>query len=192
MIRPIPQVGHPVLRQKASDVESDEIRSSDMANLIEDLIDTMRAADGAGIAANQVGALARVCVIGVNHNPRYPYKPSIPLTVLINPRVKLLDKERFLNNEGCLSVPVRGDLSRYMTIEVEALDRHGQPFRQVYRGLSAGTVQHEMDHLDGVLIVDRIEDNTTMSTWDMFHAHQEKQYLQRIADVIEATEPRVD
>lgn len=192
MIRPILQVGHPVLRQKASDTEPGEIGSPDMVNLIEDLIDTMRAADGAGIAGNQVGALARVCVIGVNRNPRYPHKPAIPLTVLINPRVRLLDDERFLNNEGCLSVPVRGELQRYMNIEVEAFDRSGRPFRQVYRGLSAGTVQHEMDHLDGVLIVDRIEDNRTMATWDMFHAHQEKEYLKRIAPVIEATEPRVD
>lgn len=191
MIRPISQVGHPVLRQKATDVPPGKIKSPDMANLIEDLIDTMRAADGAGIAANQVGALARVCVIGVSHNPRYPYKPAIPLTVLINPRVKLLDDEMFLNNEGCLSVPVRGDLYRYMSIEVEAIDRHGEPFRQVYRGLSAGTVQHEMDHLDGVMIVDRIEDNATMSTWDMFHAHHEKKYLKRIGPVIEATEPKV-
>ncbi len=191
MIRPIPQVGHPVLRDQTVDVAVDRIGSADTQNLVDDLIDTMRAADGAGIAANQIGALARICVIGVSRNPRYPYKPPIPLTVLINPRISILNNDTFLNNEGCLSVPIRGDLHRYMNIRVSAYDREGAPFTQDYRGLSAGTVQHEMDHLDGVLIVDRIEDTSTISTWDMFHDHREKEYLERIAPVIAATEPRM-
>ena len=191
MIRPIPQVGHPVLRRKTVDIPADEIPGQDTQNLIQDMIDTMRAADGAGIAANQVGALARILVIGVSRNPRYPYKPPIPLTVMINPRVGVLDGVKFLNNEGCLSVPIRGDLERYMNIKVEAYDREGNHFTQIYRGLSAGTVQHEMDHLDGVLILDRITDNSTISTWDMFHEHREHEYLERIAEVIDATEPKV-
>ncbi|NND02358.1 MAG: peptide deformylase, partial [Acidimicrobiia bacterium] len=121
---------------------------------------------------------------------RYPYKPPIPLTVLVNPELRLLDEETWLNNEGCLSVPLRGDLRRYMNIEVKALDRNGEPFSQIYRGLTAGTVQHEIDHLKGRLIVDHMEDSKTMTTWDNFAQHGMNDYLERIAPVIARTEPR--
>jgi peptide deformylase len=157
--------------------------------LVDDMIETMRDASGAGIAANQVGVSKRVCVIGVDHNERYPYKPAIPLTVLVNPTIETLDDERWLNNEGCLSVPIRGDLFRSMSIRVTAQNRHGEPFEQVYRGLTAGTVQHEVDHLDGMLIVDRMDDRTTMTTWDNFQQHAMADYLDRIASIIDRTEP---
>ena len=130
-------------------VDPVSIDSDDIQALIADLIDTMTAAGGSGIAANQIGVSLAVCVIGVTKNARYPYKPPIPLTVMINPRVQLLDDEQWLNNEGCLSVPLRGDLPRYMNIDVSAFDRNGESFTETYRGLTAGTVQHEVDHLNG-------------------------------------------
>ncbi len=189
MIRDIPQIGDPVLRAANRTVSIDELASTDTQQLIDDMIETMRDAAGAGIAANQVGVNVRICVIGVDRNPRYPYKPPIPLTVLVNPVIEPLDAVSFRNNEGCLSVPVRGDLIRAMSIRVHALDREGQPFEQVYRGLSAGTVQHEVDHLDGRLIVDRFVDPTTIATWENFQAHQAESYLASIRPVIAATEP---
>jgi len=186
-IRPIPQIGDPILRAPTADVV--DFADQDVQKLIDDMIETMRDANGAGIAANQVGVSLNICVIGVESNERYPYKPPIPLTVLINPVVDVLDDERWLNNEGCLSVPIRGDLYRWMNIEVTAADRHGDRFTQIYRGLTAGTVQHEVDHLKGGLIVDRMDDRTSMSTWDNFQANGLKPYLDRITPIIDRTEP---
>ncbi|MCB1246307.1 MAG: peptide deformylase [Acidimicrobiia bacterium] len=186
-IRTIPQIGDPVLRTPTAPVLDHADPS--FQHLVDDMIDTMRNAQGAGIAANQVGVSLRVCVICVDANERYPYKPSIPLTVLVNPAIEVLDEERWLNNEGCLSVPIRGDLERWMNIRVTATDRHGAPFAEVYRGLSAGTVQHELDHLEGRLIVDRMDDRTSISTWDNFQRHGMAAYLDRIAPIIDRTEP---
>lgn len=190
-VRPIPQIGDPVLRRATAAVDPVSIDSDDIQALIADLIDTMTAAGGSGIAANQIGVSLAVCVIGVTKNARYPYKPPIPLTVMINPRVQLLDDEQWLNNEGCLSVPLRGDLPRHMNIEVSAFDRNGESFTETYRGLTAGTVQHEVDHLNGGLIVDRMEDSRTMTTWENFAEHGMDSYLERIAPVIARTEPKV-
>ena len=190
-VRRIRQIGDPVLRYPTARVDPDSITSAEIKAVVADLVDTMRAADGSGIAANQIGISLAICVIGVTENRRYPYKPPIPLTVLINPEIVVLDDEQWRNNEGCLSVPLRGDLWRHMSIEVAALTATGAPFSQIYRGLSAGTVQHEVDHLNGRLIVDRMEDSRSMTTWDNFAEHGMADYLDRIAPVIERTEPKV-
>ena len=192
MIRSIPQIGDPVLRVPNEELSAEHLAQPDVQQVIDDMIDTMRDAQGAGIAANQVGVNLRIAILEVGANARYPYKPRLPLTILVNPSIELLDDETFLNNEGCLSVPIRGDLPRYMNIRLRALDRNGEPFDQIYRGLSAGTVQHEVDHLNGHLIVDRIEDPTSISTWENFREHGYPQYLARIQPVIEATEPRME
>ena len=186
-VRAVPQIGDPVLRIPTTDIR--DFGAATFQTLVDDMIETMQHAGGAGIAANQVGVSLNVCVIGVDKNPRYPYKPPIPLTVLVNPTIERLDAEQWLNNEGCLSVPIRGDLYRDMNIRVTALDRHGNPFEQIYRGLSAGTVQHEVDHLHGGLIVDRMDDRSTMSTWDNFAEHGMAGYLERISPIIDRTEP---
>ncbi|MCZ7534092.1 MAG: peptide deformylase [Acidimicrobiia bacterium] len=186
-VRPIPQIGDPVLRVPTTEVT--DFDAPEFQALVNDMIDTMADAQGAGIAANQVGVSMNVCVIGVEHNERYPYKPPIPLTVLVNPVITVLDDERWLNNEGCLSVPIRGDLHRWMNISVVAQTRNGEPFEQIYRGLSAGTVQHEVDHLAGHLIVDRMTDPTSMTTWDNFQKHGLSDYLNRIAPIIPRTRP---
>lgn len=190
-VREIPQIGHPVLRRPTVALTQAQLAEAPTQDAIDDMIETMAAAKGSGIAANQIGVSLAICVIGVTRNERYPYKPPIPLTVLVNPVITPLDDERWLNNEGCLSVPVRGDLERLMNIEVSALDRTGEPFTMVCRGLTAGTVQHEVDHLNGMLIVDRMVDSRSMSTWDNFAEYGMDAYLERIAPAIERTEPKV-
>lgn len=182
-VRPIAPIGHPVLRTPTREVTPDELASPDVQRLIDDLIDTMRDANGAGIAANQVFETVRIATIEVTDNPRYPYKPAIPLTVIVNPTWRALDDETVTINEGCLSVPLRGDLQRSVTIEVTYLDRHGAPHRDVRKGLTAGTFQHEIDHLDGTLVVDRI-DPRTMATWEQFDVHQRPAFVERITEFV--------
>lgn len=169
-MREIVTIGDPVLRERAREVTPEELASPAVQALIDDMIATMRAAAGAGLAANQVGELLRIAVIEVaGRNPRYPYKPPIRLTVIVNPVIEPLDDERFEVNEGCLSVPgVRGPVERHVSVRVRHLDRHGVARETVRRGLTAGTFQHEVDHLDGVLFVDRVEDPALLTTWEQF------------------------
>jgi len=178
-IRKVAAIGHPVLRQRAREVSAEELRDPATQRLIDDLIDTMRDERGAGIAAPQVREPVRIAVVEVDRNPRYPYKPPIPLTVLVNPVLEPVGDETVEINEGCLSVPLRGDLRRHVTVRASWLDRHGQPHAEVKRGLTAGTFQHEVDHLDGVLVVDRI-DPRTLATWDQFDRHGKDAFVERI------------
>jgi len=106
MIRAILQIGNPALRQVADPVDVSQIQSDEIQALIDDLIETMRDANGAGLASTQIAVHKRICVIEVKKNPRYPYKPDIPLTVLINPKVTFLTEDRINVFEGCLSVPI--------------------------------------------------------------------------------------
>ena len=180
-VRPIVTVGHPVLRQCAREVEPDELASPHVQSFIDDLVDTMRAANGAGLAANQVAEPLRIAAIEVDHNPRYPYKPAIPLTIVVNPVIQPLDDELVVINEGCLSVPdLRGDVERHVNVRVRYLDRDGQRHDEVKRGLTAGTFQHELDHLDGVLFLDRVEDPTTFTTWEQFERFHRDAFVERI------------
>jgi peptide deformylase len=168
-LRKIATIGHPVLRQIARDVSREELASAPTQRLVDDLVDTMRDASGAGIAANQVHEAVRVCVIEVKDNPRYPYKPNWPLTILVNPVVEATTDETFTNFEGCLSVPnLRGQVPRYTSVRVRAWDRRGKDLDFEVKGLTAGTFQHELDHLDGKLFVDRVVDTRTLCTWGDF------------------------
>ena len=179
------QVGDPELRRKAKPVDPADIASEEIQSIIDDLVCTMRAANGAGLAATQIGVALQICVIEVNDNPRYPYKPQIPLTILVNPRWTNLTDELFLNNEGCLSVPgLRGDVERFTEIRVQALDRHATEMEFTVAGLSAGTYQHECDHLDGVVFIDRLTDRTSLSTWENFEHFRREEYLGRVADLV--------
>ena len=166
-VRPIALIGEPVLRADARLVQRGELDA--MQPLIDDLIETMRHANGAGLAATQIFESVQICAIEVKDNPRYPYKPNIPLTVLINPVLTQLGEETFENYEGCLSVPnLRGLVRRHVGVRVQAWDRHGDLIDREVWGLSAGTYQHEVDHLFGKLFVDRVEDTTTLCTWEVF------------------------
>ena len=178
------QLGHPGLRIVADPVDPSSIADDVTQHLIDDLIDTMRDANGAGLAATQIGIHRRVVVMEVGENPRYPYKPPIPLTVAINPVIEPLDDEQVVINEGCLSVPVRGDVVRHVNIRVRYLDRHGVEHDEIKRGLTAGTWQHECDHLDGTLIVDRA-DPRTLATWAEFDAHHREAFVEHITRFVE-------
>ncbi len=184
-VRPIVTVGHPILREPTSAVDPEEIASADVQQLIDDLIDTMRAANGAGLAANQIGDGRRVAVIEVGSNPRYPYKPPIPLTVAINPVIEPLDDELVDIIEGCLSVPLRGSVRRHVNVRVRYLDRDGVEHDEIKRGLTAGTWQHECDHLDGVLFVDRVTDPTTLTTWAEYETFHRDAFVERITAFVE-------
>jgi peptide deformylase len=166
-------VGDPVLRERAREVTAEELRSDEVQRLIDDMIETKRAAAGAGIAANQVGETLRIAVVEVEAgNPRYPYKPPVPLTVLVNPVLEPVGAATAEINEGCLSVPdLRGTVDRYEAVRVRYLDREGGEHDEVRRGLTAGTFQHEVDHLDGILFLDRVRDPATFSTWEQFDRH---------------------
>lgn len=184
-VRLVATVGHPILREWARPLEPDELADPTVQSLIDDLIETMRYYNGAGLAAPQVMAPVRVVVIEVSSNPRYPYKPDIPLTVLVNPEIEVRSDETFDNNEGCLSVPgLRGITRRFVDINVRALDRNGQPVEQRVRGLSAVTFQHEVDHLNGTLFLDRVEDPTTFMTWEQFERFERAGFADRAARLV--------
>jgi peptide deformylase len=185
--REIVEIGHPVLRERARELTPDELRSDEVQRLIDDMIETMRAAEGAGLAANQVGETARVAVVEVRPgNPRYPYKPPVPLTVIVNPVIEPLDDELEWINEGCLSVPnLRGEVPRHVNVRVRYLDRDGVEHDEIRRGLTAGTFQHELDHLDGVLFVDRVADPSTLSTWEQFERFHRDEFVERARRLVE-------
>ena len=186
-VLPIVTVGDPVLRERARELSVEELRSDEVQRLVDDMIETKRAAHGAGLAANQVGEPVRVAVVEVEPgNPRYPYKPPVDLTVIVNPVLEPLDDELFAVNEGCLSVPdLRGDVERFVNVRVRYLDRQGEPHEEVRRGLTAGTFQHEVDHLDGILFLDRVRDPTTFSTWEQFHRHRRAEFEARARELVE-------
>jgi peptide deformylase len=185
--RPIVEIGHPVLRERAREVTLDELGSDEVQALIDDMIETKRAANGAGIAANQVAETLRIAIVEVTAgNPRYPYKPPIPLTVLVNPVVQPLDDEVAPINEGCLSVPnLRGEVPRHLSLRVRYLDREGREHEEIRQGLTAGTFQHEVDHLDGTLFLDRVADPGTLTTWAQFERFHRHDFLARAARIVE-------
>jgi peptide deformylase len=124
----IAQIGHPVLRERAREVSREELLDPEMQQFIDDLVETMRDASGAGLAAIQVHRAVRIVAIEVKDNPRYPYKPNIPLTVVVNPVLTPLSEERFDNYEGCLSVPnLRGLVERYAEVKITGMERDGRP-----------------------------------------------------------------
>jgi peptide deformylase len=185
-VREIVTVGDPVLRQRARAVTAEELRSPEVQRLIDDMIETKRAAAGAGLAANQVGETVRVAVVEVEpDNPRYPYKPPVPLCVLVNPVLEPVGEATVEINEGCLSVPdLRGTVDRYEAVRVRYLDRDGAEHDEVRRGLTAGTFQHEVDHLDGILFLDRVRDPATFSTWEQFDRHHRAAFERRARAIV--------
>jgi peptide deformylase len=185
MIRTIVQLGNPALRQVADPVDVNQIQSDEIQNLIDDLIETMRHANGAGLASTQIAVPLRICIIEVNKNPRYSYKPDIPLTVLINPKVTFLTEERINVYEGCLSVPnMRGKVDRCPEILIEGFNREGQSVSFISKGISAGTFQHELDHLDGLVFTDRMKDASSLTTIDEFADHYEDDFKDQVISIV--------
>ena len=179
-IRKIATLGHPVLREVARKLTREELASPKVQSFIDDLVETMHDANGAGLAANQVYEPIRICAIEVRNNPRYPYKPNFPLTILVNPEVTPTTDDTFLNYEGCLSVPnLRGEVRRFTGVHVKAWDRHGHEVELDILGLTAGTFQHEVDHLDGKVFLDRVEDTRSLATWADFERHHMAAFVER-------------
>ncbi len=160
----VARLGHPILRKVAAPVSPEAILSPEVQRLIDDMIETMREYDGAGLAAPQVHVSKQITVYEVAENPRYPEADTIPLTVLINPRLTPLTEEMAEDWEGCLSVPdLRGRVPRYTRVRVEAYDRRGKKLQYVAEGFHARVVQHETDHLHGKVYLDRMRSLESLS-----------------------------
>lgn len=156
-IRTVLRMGHPLLRQVAEPVT--DFGTPDLRALVADMHDTMRALDGAGLAAPQIGVALRVVIFEVSRNPRYPDAEEVPYTVLVNPVLEPLGDEMEDGWEGCLSVPgMRGLVPRYRRLRYRGRDVDGRPIDREVEGFHARVVQHEVDHLDGVLYPMRIPD----------------------------------
>jgi len=160
-IRPILKMGEPLLLQTAIQVAPEAIASIEIQNTIQDLLDTMKDANGAGLAAPQIGISLQIVVFGFEKNVRYPNEDPIQETILINPIITPLSTEMENGWEGCLSVPgLRGSVPRYQQIRYQGLDTHGHIIDRTVSGFHARVVQHECDHLFGKLYPMRIEDMT--------------------------------
>ena len=160
----VARLGHPILRQVAEPIPPSEIRSPEVQRFIDDMVETMREYDGAGLAANQVHTLRQVAVIEVLANPRYADAPPVPLTVLINPVVTPLGDQTEDGWEGCLSVPdLRGMVPRHRGVRLECYDREAQKVSLIAKDFFARVIQHESDHLNGIVYLDRMRDLSTLS-----------------------------
>jgi peptide deformylase len=152
-------MGDPRLLEKSLPVQ--KFDSKELHELLQDMRDTMAHLNGAGLAAPQIGVLQRVVIFGVKSNPRYPVVEEIPDTVLVNPKITPVTQELEEGWEGCLSVPgMRGWVPRYRHLVYTGFDEKGAPFKREVEGFHARVVQHECDHLDGVLYPMRIRDFT--------------------------------
>jgi len=180
-VREVLRMGHPTLRVKASPVSKEEILSDEFKSLINDMFETMEAEEGIGIAAPQIGVSKQVAIVGVpKDNPRYPDAPEpeegdgedendFDVLVVINPTITVVDEEKMGFWEGCLSVPgLRGYVERPKKIKVEFTDLEGNSQTVEAKGFAATVFQHELDHLDGVLYVDRVEDIKKLSYIDEY------------------------
>ena len=153
--RQVLKIGNPRLLEVAEPVTS--FNTSQLDDIINDMFDTMAAHDGAGLAAPQIGINLRIVIFGLEENPRYPDAETVPTTVLINPQLMALDNTIEEDWEGCLSIPdIREDVTRPEAVTVRYQDLEGQVHEERVDGLLARVLQHEIDHLNGVLFIDRI------------------------------------
>ncbi len=167
----VARIGHPVIRAKARELKDAEIRSSAVQRLIDDMVTTMHEYDGVGLAAPQVHYALRLAVIEVPaHDERA--EDAVPLTVLVNPRVTTLGSETLSAYEGCLSIPgLRGVVPRWARVRLEARDREGQPYALEADNFFARVIQHEYDHLDGAVYIDRMQGMRSLSFLEEFDKH---------------------
>lgn len=158
-------MGHPVLAEVARPVEQ---FGPELQALLQDMKETMAARNGAGLAAPQIGVSQRVVIFGVEKNPRYPDAEEVPFTVLVNPRLEFLSRELEEGWEGCLSVPgLRGVVPRFTRLRYTGFDEAGRPIDRVAEGFHARVVQHECDHLDGILYPQRMTDMSRFGYTDV-------------------------
>jgi len=173
-VREIIRMGHPTLRQVARPLLQSELQEPWLHDLIEDMKDTLPAAGGIGLAAPQVNVPVRLAIIEISGGPtRYGDIEAMPLTVFVNPQIEVLDAATAGYWEGCLSVPgLRGYVERPQHVRVQALDLQGQSFALELKGFLATVFQHEFDHLDGKLYVDRLKDSRLLVFEDQLSANQ--------------------
>ncbi len=156
-VRSVLRMGDPRLLEPAKPVE--KFDTPDLHALVADMRDTMQALDGAGLAAPQIGVGLQVVIFGIDHNPRYPDAETVPQTVLINPALAAIGEELEEGWEGCLSVPgMRGLVPRYRDLRYRGFDQYGKVIERTVSGFHARVVQHECDHLAGILYPMRIRD----------------------------------
>ena len=178
-------IGEPILRKETLDVPINKIRTKEIQNIVKSLIYNMKEYKGAGLAANQIFEKYRICVLEVEKNDRYKHIPSIPLKVLINPRIIRADKNKiFSSYEGCLSVPnFRGRVNRSYDIDIEYYNEYGQFFRENIKGFAAIVYQHEIDHLDGVLFTDKVSNKKSLVTYDNYVKYFEDEYSEELINL---------
>ncbi len=169
----IARLGHPAIRAGGDIMTAGECANKDFQTFLDELVDTMREANGVGIAAPQVGVRRRAIVIEVDpENPRYPGFPKVPLTILINPQIVSHSSETEEDWEGCLSVPdLRGRVPRWRTVHIQGIDRQGQTVEFKAEGFFARVLQHEIDHLHGKVFLDQLPDLSTLT-----HLQEYQQY----------------
>lgn len=160
----VPRLGHPVLRMVARPVPVEAIDTPEVQRLIDDMVETMHEYAGVGIAAPQVHESRRIIVLESAANPRYPDKPAVPLAAYVNPELTVVGEETEEDWEGCLSVPdLRGRVPRATRVRVTALDRHGRRVEVEATGWHARILQHECDHIDGKVFLDRMRDLSSLT-----------------------------
>jgi peptide deformylase len=160
----VARLGHPVLRRVTEPLSSGELQLPSCQKFIDDMVETMKEYDGVGLAADQVHASKQIAVLEVADNPRYPEKPKVPLTVLVNLQISPLTEEMEDDWEGCLSIPdLRGKVPRYKNIRIQALDRSGKELDFIANDFHARVIQHEWDHLNGKVYLDRMRDLSTLA-----------------------------
>ncbi len=154
----IARIGHPVVRVKAENVHPAVIKTRDFQRLLDDMVETMHEYDGVGVAAPQVHVSLRVAVLEVPPGDGRGGRKGVPLAILINPTVTPLSRKQHFDIEGCLSVPdLRGIVPRFEKIRLDALGRDGKPYSIIATGFHARVIQHECDHLDGNVYLDRMD-----------------------------------
>ena len=173
-VRPVLRMGDPRLLQVSAPVQAFD--TQELRDLVQDMDDTMRAMSGAGIAAPQIGVQLRVVIFEVTGNPRYPDAEAVPYTVLINPVITPVGDEMENGWEGCLSVPgMRGVVPRFTSLRYQGFDLTGAAIDRTVSGFHARVVQHECDHLDGILYPMRIEDMRLFGFNDVLFPGQDLQ-----------------
>jgi peptide deformylase len=171
----VARMGHPVLRQRAREVEKAELKHASIQKFIDDMIDTMHEYHGVGLAAPQVHEGLRIFVAAITPADEEPLSPEAEPMVIVNPVIAPASQELFEDWEGCLSIPdLRGRVPRAREIDVTALDRHGDMIQFASRDFPARVIQHETDHLDGVLFLDRMRNLGTLSFLDEYQRYWAK------------------
>ena len=171
----VARLGHPVLRKITDKVDIEKISSKEIQRLIDDMIDTMREYEGIGLAAPQVHQSLQISAIESEKNPRYPGAPNIPLNIIINPEIVRMSEETVEGWESCLSVDdLRGKVSRSTEVDVLAYNREGEKIILEASGFLAVVLQHEIDHLNGMVYLDRMKDFRTLSHMNEFQKYWEE------------------